>query len=417
MTNKQATRAPRIIVSNVFGDVNRGGAAITAQTIRVAHAVGARVIGVTINDGADAGRTHPHTSATFPDVRLVESGLAVRPGPLTGLRRTLKSLYYLVFATRVDLPVGLAAIAHSDLVISKGGYVFVDRASGKAFLRLWSTVYPLVFARRLGIATMAFPTSIGRHRHLMSRLLCRWVLSGMELVAPRDPLSRQAAEILGVPAAIVHEFPDIVFGMDPPAAAAVRHQCAALGLTPGRYITMTVVLPPDQVERERLTRTLAETAAALRRDPRVDRIVLVDQAGDTSATALLAGRLKGDCLVVDADLSPESLIALYGGSLLTVACRLHSAIFSFVAGTPAVAVSISPDKAEGVFASLGLPTHWVVTRAQADKLPDRALEVIRDAPPRDQLLHRVSALKEELAELQHRVADVLRLRARGHMDD
>jgi polysaccharide pyruvyl transferase WcaK-like protein len=95
----------------------------------------------------------------------------------------------------------------------------------------------------------------------------------------------------------------------------------------------------------------------------------------------VAGELGDHASVVSADLSPESLVAIYGGARMTLACRLHSAIFSLVAGTKAVVVSLDGRKSEGVYASLGLPAEWVVTQNPHDlaRLPRMVEDMLDEA--------------------------------------
>ena len=361
-------RRPTIVVGNLFGDINRGGAAITGETLRIAQSTGARVVGISVQDHPSE-RTHPHTMADFPDVTLVGSGLRVAAGPMAGLRRVIKSLYWLTFPSRAT-SASCREIVASDLVISKGGYVFVDRASMTALFSMWCTTFPLIFARRVGVPTMTFPTSAGPQKHLGSRLLARWLISNMTVFFARDPISAQTARELVRQNGHVVEVPDIVLGMDPPPPEAVESMCARLGIVNGAFATVTVRLPRTG-PRDEVLRAMAGSAQVLAKNDEVKHVVLIDQAEDRADTEALAAELASVCdvVVVGENLSPSELIALYGGSRMTVACRLHSAIFSLVAGTPAVAVSVDPLKAEGVYQSLDLPSDWVVPLAEIERLP------------------------------------------------
>ncbi len=77
----------RVVVSNLFGDVNRGGAAITAETLRVLLSLDAEVTGISVHTDHPA-LSHPHTSRRFPNVALHTSGGGggVSPPPMRSMR-------------------------------------------------------------------------------------------------------------------------------------------------------------------------------------------------------------------------------------------------------------------------------------------------------------------------------------------
>lgn len=396
----------RIVVSNLFGDINRGGAAITAETIEVAQATGARVAGISIQR-VDPETSHPHTRARFPEVPIYVAPLTARPGPLRGLRQTLRSLGYLARPYAEGLPEGLDAVRKSDLVISKGGYVFVDRSSLKNLMAMWSTVFPLVYAIRIGVPVVAFPTSVSPQRHWGSKTLSRWLLPRISTLFARDPLSARAARNLGVADDVIVEVPDIVLGMDPPDEADIERQCSSVGVEPGRFATFTVQLRDRAANRPREFAALAQVAAAVLAHPKIEVVLVVDQAGDSRDSAELVHLIGDRARLVDDNLSPADLVALYGGSALTVACRLHSAIFSLVAGTPAVAVSVTPLKAEGVYASLDLPSHWVVPIDDVDHLGAVVAEVLNQPWSSTEIREHVATAAAELGILRARLERLL----------
>jgi colanic acid/amylovoran biosynthesis protein len=59
------------------------------------------------------------------------------------------------------------------------------------------------------------------------------------------------------------------------------------------------------------------------------------------------------CLVDD-DLAPDELAALYGAATLVVGERFHSVLLALAAGTPAYAISYFTNKAEGMMQDLQL---------------------------------------------------------------
>lgn len=399
--------APQVVVSNLFGDINRGGAAITAETLRALLALGAQVSAVSVRTDPPA-TSHPHTSKAFPEVPILPAPLEVRGGPLRGLRQIIKSLYFLANPKSRHLPEALRQVAASKAVFSKGGYVFVDRASIKSLMSMWTTVFPLIFARRMGVPTATFPTSISPQEHFGSKLLNKWLLTGMTFVSPRDPLSATAARALGVEERNIVEVPDIVLGMAPPSDSAIAEACRNASVERGRFATMTIHLKNRDSTREMDLDALASAGRGLLSMDGIDEVLVVDQAGDPTDTRALLSQIGPGARLVDHDASPEELVALYGGSVLTVACRLHSAIFSLVAGTPAIAVSVTPLKAEGVYTSLGLPSQWVVPIDKAQGIASMYGGVLNH--PKATTGHiraAVSNTAEGLAPLRARLAELI----------
>lgn len=390
-------------MSNVFDDVNRGGAAITAETIRLAQRLGDPITCVAITPTADLeDRSHNHTRASFPDA--IFTGLAVvGTGRLSGVRSILRSIAMLAFPLKAS---GDAArrIRESGLVISKGGHVFVERRGVVSLMSFWATVFPLVYARRVGVPAVTAPTSIGPFNSFASRLLNRMVLSRLSLVVPRDPLSAGVARGLGIPERRICEMPDIVFGVRPPTVDETERICEHLGIGTGRFVTIS-----PRGHSPALTSALVESSKLLLSKAEIDEVVVVNQAGDDHSASLLMEGLR-DMQVVEApsDLSPAELIALYAGSRLSIACRMHAAIFSLVAGTKALCVAFDGKKAEGVCQALNLPAEWVIHQSDAANLPRTAMDVMANPHwNKSVIMERVAEMRAALEGLPQRIEDAI----------
>jgi polysaccharide pyruvyl transferase WcaK-like protein len=353
-----------IVIGNVFSDSNRGGAALTAASIRaVQEAFPGRPITVVVvpQPGQQLTQSHAQTMRRFPDVEFLPPPYPAPRGRLAGLRATLHSLWALARGKPAGGPESLRRIADAELVVSRGGYVFVDRPGLGGLLALWHTAFPIIYASRLGIPTVVFSSSVGPFRDRKSRLLNRWILRRATLVLARDPRSYQRTLALGVPFDRVREVPDSVFALDPPTVeecrdAARRHALeGAVGV-----VTVRALVPAP--ERARFLDRLAEALRTAIDEGFVDRIAVVDQisGGDARDSADLADRLPDDRSIrISGDFSPTDLMSLYGSVRFVVGCRLHSTIFAMIAGTPAVAISLTEQKAAGIFESLELG-HFIV---------------------------------------------------------
>lgn len=376
-TSGSSEDLPLVVASNVFSDVNRGGAAITQETLRAAQAVPARIAGITIGNQSPTV-SHRHTIRRFPDADFVPMGTR-STGPLAGTRSVLQSLWYLIHPYSKSLPESLRLIQRASLVVSKGGHVYVERKGIRSLMSFWTTAFPIIYAHRIGIPTLTSPTSVGPFGGTASRLLNKFILSRFTAIATRDPLSTSAARSL-VPSIPIHEFPDIVFGLEPATEEEVWRVCHRFSLEPNRFATLTVRSDSTSADSAELSRSLAAASKELLKDDSIDKVAVVVQAEDLAASRAVAEAIGRDALLISDDLSPADLVALYAGSRLTLASRLHSAIFSLVAGTKAIVVSIDGTKSEGVFQSLGLPPTWVVSFGSTEiaQLPEVATKVMAD---------------------------------------
>lgn len=344
-----------VVVCNVFGDDNRGGAAITAATVDAVRRAfpAARITLLAVDKPDDVlRRSHRHTLTAFQDVDVLPASGSRFTGPLAGLRTAVRTLHWLLRPGAAGVPPSLRRVRDADLVVSKGGYVFVDRQGLRSLLSLWVTTFPLTYARRVGVPTVAFATSIGPFHSASSRWLNRFLLRRIDLVLPRDARAYASARALGVPQVRLELVPDSAFALAPPTPEAVerarrRHADGA------RYAAVTVRLDgPD----DPLLEALSSAVRALLQSGAVTCVLVVDQvSGDAVHSARLVQNTADPRVrhVAD-DLAPAGLVELYGGAEIVIASRLHSAIFSLVAGTPTLAVSIDGTKTEGVFESLGL---------------------------------------------------------------
>jgi polysaccharide pyruvyl transferase WcaK-like protein len=134
--------------------------------------------------------------------------------------------------------------------------------------------------------------------------------------------------------------------------------------------------------------------------------VVVQSFEDRLITRQFVGRLQAlglNAALLDTSLEPPSaLLTIYGESRATVSTRLHGAIFSTLANTPAIALSADPSKAEGVMSEVGLG-DWVLPLdpARADELFYRLLEATQPSTPgKIRVLVELAAHRVESAELQ-----------------
>ncbi len=183
------------MISNVYGDDNRGGSALTQAAIQAVRAAvpGSRITLVAVNGaGSDLAQTHRHTLAANPDVQVVPALVSVG-GRDDGLLAVGLSLVVLalpkVLLRRVP---AVAVVARADLVVGKGGQLFRTRGR-RAQLGLWLAMFPLLVAARLGKPTVVYGQAFGPFAGGSGERLSAWLLRRVDLVLLRDDRSVQLA--------------------------------------------------------------------------------------------------------------------------------------------------------------------------------------------------------------------------------
>jgi colanic acid/amylovoran biosynthesis protein len=407
----------------VYADDNRGGAALTSvavDTVRRAFP-GSRVSLITLVADAELEQTHRHTTREHPDVELLPAAIPVPSGPLGGLRALLRSGLLLAGLDGRTPTPGTIRVREADVVIGKGGQAFSVR-SLRGLLGFWLTLFPITLASRLGIPTVLYGVTIGPYRRWQpSRALAGLVLRRVSLVMARDARSESEALRLGVPRERVVQVPDTVFALPAPPAELEAEVRARVGLDGVRFGAVTIATPLE--EDHELFDCLGHALERLLERGVVERIAVVLQTdgpttSDARASEAFVRRLGSPrVMLVRDDLSHRELCALYGSAAFTLACRIHSAILSLIAGTPAFPVSRHTTvKADDIFATLGLQRFVVRVEgppealvATADRLAESIQETVeRGESGREEIREAVTRTRAEtevaVAHLQRVVA-------------
>jgi colanic acid/amylovoran biosynthesis protein len=292
------------------------------------------------------------------------------------------------------------ALAASDLIVERGGPFFA--ATGPPpNTSLMRYAWPMVFAREHDIPYAFVGESVSALDTAWSRWFVTKLLDDAELVGVRDPLSKANLTDAGVPAAHVATMLDNAFWVEPSYTDRVddvlrRHDlhrraflavtCKELGpVRNGPYVDALACcideLVPGNFERVALV-------------PNTWSPYGVDK-DDRAVTMRVRDRLRRPDLavLVDEDLGPDELAALYGRAAVVLGTRLHSVILALVGGAPVVAMSYEPVKTHGVMALLGLG-DFVVDLEALD--PTTVTRLARDASAAQVgIPRRIAALRTE----------------------
>jgi polysaccharide pyruvyl transferase WcaK-like protein len=364
---------PRAVITNVYADDNRGGAALTAAAVQAVRRGLEDPEVVVISTTSDPGAlpsAHRHVIDEFPGVEvrpaLLGSGGARTPASVLAVVGTL----VLPRAAARRLP-GAAVVGGAAVVVVKGGEMLRQRR-GRELLALVLACYPLLLARRLGRPAVVLGQSFGPFTSRAAGVLSAALLRRADHVLLRDDASLQRARSAGISPARSSVAPDTVFTLAPPSPAEVRCAVDLAGLAGLRWCAVTVNERMARSPwRESVTPALVRVVTGLLEADLVDRVVVVlqtdgDRISDRRASEAFVAAC-GDPRVVldDADRSWRELSALYGGAGLVVGGRLHSALLAVLAGTPALALELRGSKASEVLTEGDRP-DWAVDLRRGD---------------------------------------------------
>lgn len=414
--------ASAVVLASVWHDDNKGDSAIAEAVLMLLLDVRP---GADVTLAAMLDTEHPGYATAFRHLLHAHTEATVIPSPLPKIERsralgdtvgamvrTVTRLMALALPGRAPLA---EAIRRSTLVVANGGHTLYAQRGPGAWFRLLRILYPYWLARRLGRPYALFGQSLGPFDGRLGRAWVGGVLRGAERVLVREELSRDVALELGVPPERVAVVPDPAFALTPSVTDRVRAVQSRVGLEPGHYWVVTVRQAYSASGRAEATARFIDemarfVALALQRRL-VPRIVIVahtlgpvaSEDDRLPARALHARVRASGAVLVEDDLSPRELAALYGDAAWVVGTRFHSVILALVGGTPTLAVSYFGPKTHGIMQMLDLD-DLCLDLATFDA--ERAIERIEAADPRAIAMHTRSTIEAFRVRLRDAAADV-----------
>lgn len=251
--------------------------------------------------------------------------------------------------------LGVAAVSSSDwlgwlqaviradcFIVGGGGLVKDTTAIGGVELALIG----IPIARALGVPVVLYGVGVGVVRNPEGWEYVRRILAETEAVFVRDADSKRRLLAAGVPARLVLNGVDVLFGAAlPPQHDGRGEGPPTIGLSlPDSYLREITINDPELGHS--FLRTLVGTLNA-ELGPRRARLRLLglhedDECRDLRVLRHVA-RYLGGTIEVDAidasQMSPADALELYEGLDLLVGMRLHAIVLAVLAGVPFVALS------------------------------------------------------------------------------
>ena len=249
------------------------------------------------------------------------------------------------------------AVRECDLFISGGGSLLQDATSFKS---LAYYLLVIALAKRYRRKVMLLGQGIGPLRRSISRRLTARTLSGVDLIAVRDPQSAELLRELGVKSRI-EVTADPTFALDPCPADEYSRLWRALGFGDGDDVLAVSLRgwPGRDVERH-ASEALAEIAQEL---PVKLLLVAMHSPDDEALARRVADSLEmPDRIAVQPEeWSGEQLLGVLGRCVFAIGMRLHALIFAAAAGVPSLGIEYDPKVEQFVKATgqAGIPLSEV----------------------------------------------------------
>jgi len=328
-----------------------------------------------------------HTRKVFPDIKIYPYPINTTTSAQYKISKKVffiftKFIYSLIILARptVFSNESIKAIANADIIISKGGHFYQSKERNffKGFLGTYFSIFHLIIAIRLKKPFVLLSHSFGPFNNKGSKIILRFVLSRAEIVTVREKVSQKLLEEIGIKNQ-VRVTPDtaFAFNIENRERKEIRRRLFKK-YNKLQYQTFAIITArqwdfPGINKRvagklyENYLSVLAKTADFLITNY-VNKVVLVAHTmGDHDAKEndsipidAIFEKIKNKehVVIIKDDLSPYELLCLYGSAEAMIGTRLHSVIFSYLSGTPAIAIAYT-HKTKGIMQMIGMERYVI----------------------------------------------------------
>ena len=403
-------RNKRFLIVNSWHDSNKGDCAIVLGSIDALRASYGNDCQITVttylaNRSPFYSDAFRHIHKAHPGVETLPPSLPVVPRftpPGLMIRRLARAILKLMFPRLLPSKPDERALSEADVVIDAGGlhFAFPSRNPVRLPIRPFLFAYPMALARRFGKTTVLYGHSFGPFNTALSRLVMRKLLGLADHVLVRESESMQTAERLGVPRQKLRRIPDPAFAIR--ADKSVDDVLTRHGLKTGQFVAVSVRQLPGapRPAADRYFQSIATLIEHLIQSRNVTVSLVAHTLGPTpeeddrlAITAVLErldDAAAGNVVVIDEDLAPPRLAAVYGQALIVVATRFHATVLSIVGGTPPLSLSYFGSKATGTMRDLGLSSF---SKDAADIDPDELCDTV------DRMMEDHKTLRDQISQL------------------
>ena len=251
----------------------------------------------------------------------------------------------------------------TDMLIVPGTGLLTDAFGlsgwGPYGLLKWALV-----AKLRGCDVMFVSVGAGPLHSASGRRVVKWALSLAAYRSYRDAPSRELVEATGLRVKDDGIYPDLVFGLSPPATAAVREGRPVVGLGLMEYSEAYSTASPLRDTYERYVESLAAIVGWLLDHDYDVKLLLGDRDADTFVVDDLRAALLRERLATEVEErvtycpidSVDELLSQLSATDLVIATRFHNVLMSLLLRKPVVAISFH-HKCSALMSDMGLSEY------------------------------------------------------------
>lgn len=332
----------------------------------------------------------------LPDVAITALSKTPRQ---TAMRYGIESVW------RFNLISIMRLMRRSKLFVNGGGTLLTNAMTSTR--SLWYYTFLMRLAKKKGLGVMPYANGVGPIVGEIGAKLARSALEDCDIISLREELSLGELERLGVKNKNVVVTADPAFMLSPCDCDWLSHLLAREGFEPDKlYAAFALrrcegLVQNFEGEIINVCRTLRE------RHGIVPVFIAMQQPNDVGLSRSLAAATGGLCIT---EMTAQELIGIMSACRFTVGMRLHSLIYSAVAGTPVIPLSYDV-KVDALANSMNGASNikGTITPISVKTLTSDALsaEIEHVIACRDEMAAQITSAASTLAEEARRSAKLL----------
>jgi len=326
---------------------------------------------------------------TALNAAAAKKGIEIKITVLSSDPETTRKSHNVDAAGRSSLKSILSVLRKTDVFILGGGSLFQD-TTGRGLSVLYYAGISIM-AKILCKKVIFYAQGVGPLKRSINRALTAISARSTDLLSVRDSASLLLLSNLHVNAHSIHLTSDPAFALLPDRDSFSYLE--ALGKLPDKPILG--VMMRDWPGIGDVLGEIAQACEMLAKECGLS-IVLVpmQKSHDMEVCKRLSHILKTESIIIDEDLSPTGMIALFERFSLVLGMRLHALIFAAIAGAPMLGIGYDP-KINAFLAQIGMPLSADTAQASAQELTEQGLRIWKDRGNiRERLLEKSKGLRD-----------------------
>jgi colanic acid/amylovoran biosynthesis protein len=387
------SRKLNFVMVNCWHDSNKGDSAIILGTLRAfskaADCQFTLVSSIRSRSQEDLEYMLRHVHSEFPESKLISPDLPAAFRSSTAaqlLAAFVHAILKIIMGRAIRSNKVEEAIDAADLIVSKGGQYFAFPKNGRMpLLHMLVFAYPMLYALRIGKRSVYYSHSVGPFHSRRLKWLMKFLCNHSKACLLRETISLNLLRELKVDENKIDVVPDAAWALK--IAPQISGVLASNRLQAGKFVAISArdlaVTDHGEATSRQYEQSLVAAICWLVKE-RGLQVALVahtqgpipeedDRIPSWRIYELLPDNVKSMVKVVEHDLSPSEIAALYGSSRLLIGTRFHALLLAMAAGTPVVGIPYFGNKTTGTFRDVGLQDYLIL---MTELTPERLIAKI-----------------------------------------